>query len=107
MEHSQSNDTPAEQDITFSNYEEPVKIVEKTYNFLIGSLAYIISGTRLDTSDLSESNIKKLYRKFRYLKRTTEFGSEYTEGEMTKIACCVNASWANGNDKKSISGLCF
>lgn len=87
------------------------------YREAIGSIMFIMLCTRPDIcfavctlskylSDPAYKHWIAVKRLLRYLKGSSNFGLEYTASEDNNIFVYGDSDWANGNDRKSVSGVC-
>jgi len=115
MSECVSVNTPLELKPDF-NVSGPCIVGVKPYREVIGSLMYLSLTTRPDISvavnhysqfqnNASEIQWKGLKRILRYLKGTLDFGLCYKGTEVCPIKCFVDADYANGPDRKSITGF--
>ena len=88
------------------------------YREIVGSLLYLMMCTRPDISyvvsvlsqymskpTMAHLNLAKFVLK--YLKGTYDYGLVYVKTGSLDIIGYTDASWANGTDRRSISGYCF
>ena len=100
------------------NDDSPLLENVKLYQEIVGSLIYLVTCTRPDiayvVSILAQSmskptmaHLKLAKFVLRYLKGTKFHGLIYRKCTPIDIIGYTDASWANGMDRKSISGYCF
>ena len=88
------------------------------YQEIVGSLIYLVTCTRPDIayvvsilaqrmSKPNMAHLKLAKLVLRYLKGTKFHGLIYRKCTPIDIIGYTDASWANGMDRKSISGYCF
>ena len=116
MEDSKAVRTPME--LKMGSDDKSSAVSETMYRSAIGSIMYIMMGTRPDlahrigfwsrfSQNPTEKHWKGVKRFMWYLKGTKEIGLLYYATEGTKIIEYSDADWANGKDRNSISGSVF
>ena len=90
----------------------------KTFRQIVGALIYIMVATRPDISFIvtrlsqfmscaQQNHMIMARHVLRYLKGTMNDKMVFTKSTTLNITGFCDADWANGNDRKSITGYCF
>ncbi len=100
-------------DKTLSDFE--MEQQEIPFRQIIGGLQYLVSGSRPDiasaerhlssfVSCYNDSHYQAAKRILRYLKHTMNYGLTYSKSEIGDPYAYVDADYANGEDRKSVTG---
>lgn len=113
---------PLDPNFTFVPTENKNIICEKPYRELLGSLMYLMLGTRPDLcfavnyfcryqNNFNDELWFQLKNVLRYLRGTVNFGLVYTRQcqlDQFKLTCFVDSDWAGDKaDRKSVSGFLY
>ena len=107
--------TPALAVQTLDSYDDSPKCDKEKYQELLGSLLYLVSGTRVDiafavtnlarfSQEPREMHWEALKRIVRYLAGTKNNGLLFPWGKQESLTAATDASWSVTHDAKGFSG---
>lgn len=90
----------------------------KLYREIIGSLIYLMTGTRPDLSFVvtklsqcmnnpTKTHLSLAKHVLRYIKYTSEYSLKFSQMESCKLTGFCDSDWGSSSDRHSISGYCF
>ena len=103
----------------FNNESSKLLDDPRLYREIVGSVIYAMSCTRPDLSFIvtklsqylskpTEAHLNLAKNVLRYIKGTVDYNLTYTRSDSPlKLIGFCDSDWANGEDRKSISGYCF
>ena len=109
-------------DVSFSNishFDSTQLTDAKKYREMVGSLIYVMIGTRPDLSYIvtklsqymsqpSEAHYNAAKRVLKYLKGTSDYSLKFSKADEPLVLLGFSDSdWGNSEDRKSITGYCF
>ena len=120
MEDCKGITTPLNESKSLLQYQEKNDLLRESYPYreVIGSLMFIMLGTRPDIAyavsflgrfvkNPSLIHWKAVKRVLRYLQETKSYCLRFTKSKNLQLFAYGDSDWANGSDRKSITGICI